>query len=143
MSTPRTPRVTVVTTATGLTTGRGDAWRITDDDESATRVTLAVSRLEIAEGAEAATVTVTARHNGAGGADPIPVAMSVSGITAEAEDFAPVADFTLTIPAGAMSAEAQFVLDPEADDLDEPNETLAVRGVAGRTDGGAGHVDHY
>ena len=29
-----------------------------------------------------------------------------------------------------MSAEAQFVLDPEADDLDEPNETLAVRGVA-------------
>ena len=121
--------VTVVTTATGLTQGEATL-RITDDDESATRVTLAVSRLEIAEGAEAATVTVTARHNGAAVADPIPVAMSVSGITAEAEDFAPVADFTLTIPAGAMSAEAQFVLDPAADDLDEPNETLAVRGVA-------------
>ena len=122
--------VTVVTTATGLTQGEATL-RITDDDESATRVTLAVSRLEIAEGAEAATVTVTARHNGAAVADPIPVAMSVSGVTAEAEDFAPVADFTLTIPAGAMSAEAQFVLDPAADDLDEPNETLAVRGVAG------------
>ena len=121
--------VTVVTTATGLTQGEATL-RIKDDDESATRVTLAVSRLEIAEGAEAAAVTVTARHNGAGGADPIPVAMSVSGVTAEAEDFAPVAPFTLTIPAGAMSAEAQFVLDPEADDLDEPNETLAVRGVA-------------
>ena len=121
--------VTVVTTATGLTQGEATL-RITDDEESATRVTLAASRLEIAEGAEAATVTVTARHNGAAVADPIPVAMSVSGVTAEAEDFAPVADFTLTIPAGAMSAEAQFVLDPEADDLDEPNETLAVRGVA-------------
>ncbi len=121
--------VTVVTTATGLTQGEATL-RITDDDESATRVTLAVSRLEIAEGAEAATVTVTARHNGAAVADPTPVAMSVSGVTAEAEDFAPVADFTLTIPAGAMSAEAQFVLDPEADDLDETNETLAVRGVA-------------
>ena len=63
--------VTVVTTATGLTQGEATL-RITDDDESATRVTLAVSRLEIAEGAEAATVTVTARHNGAAVADPIP-----------------------------------------------------------------------
>ena len=56
--------------------------------------------------------------------------MSVSGVAAEAEEFVPVADFTLTILAGAMSAEAQFVLGPEPDDLDEPNETLAVRGVA-------------
>ena len=55
--------------------------------------------------------------------------MSVAAGTASADDFAAVADFTLTIPALATSATAEFTLIPVDDDVAEGNETVTVSGT--------------
>ena len=65
------------------------------------------------------------------------VTVEVAGGTATvADDFAAVADFTITIPAGMGSASGTFDLTPVADSADEGDETVAVGGTAaqGETD---------
>ena len=121
--------LTVTATAAGLEPAQA-ALRIVDDDEGPSRVVLSVSEEEVGEGGGPTTVTLTARHDGAAGIAPLPVAVSVAGVGADAGDFAQIDDFTLEIPAGATSAERQLVLHPVADALDEPDETIAVRGTA-------------
>ena len=102
---------------------------ITDDDPASTRVTLALNPDVVAEGAAATTVTVTATLNESARPDPTVVALSVAGTTADADDFAAVAPFELTIPAGSLTGTATFRLEPEDDEVAEGLETLSVGGT--------------
>ena len=52
-----------------------------------------------------------------------------SGTATEGTDFASVADFTITIPAGSASATGTFTLDPTEDAIDEgAGETVSIDG---------------
>ncbi len=82
------------------------------------------------EDAGATTVTVTGALDGAVRISDTEVRVSVSAGTASADDFAAVADFTLTIPAGQSSGTVTFTLSPVDDSLDEDAETVSVGGAA-------------
>ena len=89
-------------------------------------VALAVSPAEVPEGGGAAEVTVTAVLEAAREA-PTQIVVAVSGGTAEAAtDFAPVPEFTVTIPAGETHATGTFTFAPVDDAVDEDDETLTV-----------------
>ena len=107
---------------------------LTDDDTASTRIDLSVDRLRFTETSPAATVTVTAILDGSSRTTETRVRVSVMGGTADAGDFAPVASFTLTIPATQTRGEATFTLEPLADNLLEGDETIVVSG--GVTAGG-------
>ena len=107
---------------------------LTDDDTASTRIDLSVDRLRFTETSPAATVTVTAILDGGSRTTETRVRVSVMGGTADAGDFAPVASFTLTIPATQTRGEATFTLEPFADNLLEGDETIVVSG--GVTAGG-------
>ena len=104
---------------------------ITDNDGAPTGITLTVDPVSVPEGANATTVTVTAAVNGGSAyaaAKTVTVAVS-SGTAVEGTDFASVADFAITIPAGKASAAGTFTLDPTDDAIDEgAGETVAVTG---------------
>ena len=97
------------------------------DDEA--RVTLAVSPAEVPEGGGAAEVAVTAALEAAL-ERATEIAVAVSGGTAEAgADFAPVPEFTVTVPAGATEGTGTFALAPVDDAVDEgAGETVTVGG---------------
>ena len=86
----------------------------------------------VSEAAGPTTVVVTATllPNGVLPADvDVVVAVSGSG-DAEAVDFTPVANFVITVPAGAVSATGSFLLQPEDDQLNEATEVLTLAGTA-------------
>ena len=115
----------------GIEQPDAETLEITDDEASSTEVLLTVSPAGVAENAtgNARTVTVTATLNGAPRATQVPVTVSVAGDTATATtDFAPVSDFMVTIEANATSASNTFTLIPVDDNIDEPDETLAITG---------------
>ena len=102
--------------------------RIADDDPMP-RIRLAVVAPPggvVVEDGGPAVVTLTGRLEGAARSAPTMAELSVTGLTAGDADFAPVADFPLTIAAGATVAAAAFTLTPVADALHEPDETLTV-----------------
>ena len=102
--------------------------RIADDDPMP-RIRLAVVAPPggvVVEDGGPAVVTLTGRLEGAARSAPTMAELSVAGLTAGDADFAPVADFPLTIAAGATVAAAAFTLTPVADALHEPDETLTV-----------------
>ena len=104
---------------------------ITDNDSASTAITLSVSPEGVPEGVGASgwTVTVTAELDGAARAQDTEVAVTVSAGTASLNtDFAPVNNLTVTIRADAKSGSATFTLVPVDDDIDEPDETVRVRG---------------
>ncbi len=110
---------------------------ITDDDETETSVTLTVSPESVSEGAPAEdqAVTVTAAFAAAARTEETEVRVSVrAGTARQGTDFAAVSDFVLTIPAGMTSGEQAFTLAPVDDNLDEPDETVVVRGRASGLD---------
>ena len=99
---------------------------------SETMVTLTLSPRRIAEGATGAarTVTVTGTLEGEPLDENAVVTLSVSGGSASAgDDFAAVANFRLTIPAGEKTGEASFTLAPVDDDVDEADESVLVTGT--------------
>ena len=102
---------------------------LTDDDTASTRIDLSVDRLRFTETSPADTVTVTAILDGSSRTTETRVRVSVMGGTADAGDFAPVASFTLTIPATQTRGEATFTLEPLADNLLEGDETIVVSGA--------------
>ena len=102
---------------------------LTDDDTASTRIDLSVDRLRFTETSPAAMVTVTAILDGGSRTTETRVRVSVMGGTADAGDFAPVASFTLTIPATQTRGEATFTLEPLADNLFEGDETIVVSGM--------------
>ena len=102
---------------------------IRDDDTH--RIALSWTPTEIDEsGGEE--VTVTATLIGGARSEDTPVGVSIGpGTATEGTDFAAVADFNLTIAAGATSASGGFTLVPVDDILVEDDETVAISGTAG------------
>ncbi len=129
-------RVTVsgmVTNTQGSTGPAPQTLTINDDEVSATGMTLTVSPDEVAEDAtgNARTVTATATLDGGVHSTDTAVRISVAGGTATAgTDFGAVPAFTITIPANAASGAETFTLIPVDDNIDEPDETVTVRGTA-------------
>ena len=111
---------------------------VLDSTDPATGVRLTVDRTRIGEGAGATQVTVQATTEGAPLASAVAVAVTVGPGTgsgaASATDFsASPAAFTLTIPAGASLASRSFTLTPDADGVDEDDETVSIAGTTTAT----------
>ena len=106
---------------------------VTDNDAAPTSITLTVNDNSVAEDDGATIVTVTATVDGATRfAEATTVTVSVAGSgTATAVDFAAVANFDITIAAGAASANNTFTLTPTNDSVDETDETVTVSGTSG------------
>ena len=123
----------------------GVSVRVIDDETASTGVTLNIPEIDVEgggarllggalvveEGAAPVSVTLSASLDGAPRRTDtdftIEVGRSGDGAT-EGTDYAAVPDLTLTIAAGDTSGSAGFVLTPLDDDIDEPDETLSVRG---------------
>ena len=104
---------------------------VADDETASTAVELTVSVEQVAEGAGATSVTVTGTLNGASRATATTVMVSVGASGDDATpvaDYAPVADFPLTIDAGLTRGAATFTLTSVDDDRDEEDEALTVAG---------------
>ena len=105
---------------------------VTDDSTASTTIELTVSIVDVEEGAGATSVTVTGTLNEASRLSATVVTVSV-GVTADAAtvgtDYAPVAQFPLTIDEELTSGTATFTLTPADDDLDEDDEALTVSGT--------------
>ncbi len=115
---------------------------IRNDDHAALQVkeiALSVSPATVAENiaaAQAIAVTATVA-SGIPYAEAKTVTISVGSAddTATAgDDYAAVTSFQITIAAGALSGNSSFILKPINDNLDEPDETLTVRGTSGDLD---------
>ena len=102
---------------------------VDDDDQASRAVTLSVSPERVDEAAGSQPVTVTAELDGATRASATDIAVTVTGATAAATDFAPVAGFTLTIPALEARATEIFSFAPDNDSQDEGDETVTVGGT--------------
>ena len=102
---------------------------VDDDDQASRAVRLSVSPERVDEAAGSQTVTVTAELDGATRASATDIAVTVTGATAAATDFAPVAGFTLTIPALEARATEIFSFAPDNDSQDEGDETVTVGGT--------------
>ena len=116
----------------GVTGPDSQTLTITDDDAASTTLTLSVVPASIPENATGGDriVTVTAALDGSARSADTEVSVSVAAGTATlATDFAVVSDFTITIPAGMTSEMGTFTLVPVDDIIDEPDETVAVRGT--------------
>ncbi len=103
-----------------------------DNETASTAVALTMNPTAVAEEATATTVTVTGTLDGAPRTDVTTVTVLVGATddaATEGTDYATVADFTLTIPAGQTSGTAMFTLTPTDDDIDEDDETLSVTGT--------------
>ena len=108
------------------------------DDDATTGIELSVAPDEVAEGAGAIEIMVTAALLGStrGTSTELTVTVAGSGVE-EAVGFTAVADFGLTIAAESATGTATFTLTPDDDALDEDDETVTVSGtvpaVAGLT----------
>ena len=104
---------------------------LADDDATSTEIVLAAVPTRVSEGAGATEVAVTATLDGGARtvATAVAVAVAASG-DADAVDFAPVAGFGITIPAGATQGGATFTLEPVQDQVDEADETLRLTGTS-------------
>ncbi len=97
-----------------------------------TEVVLSLDTASVAEEGGAKTVAVTGMLNRAGrpAATTVTVEVGAAGDTAtEGTDYAAVDALTLTIPAYAASGTVRFTLTPMNDRINEPAESLTVRGA--------------
>ncbi len=119
--------VITIASTSSLVTGT-DVISLIDDDPPPTGISLDVSPNVAQEDEGTQTFNVVATVNGSttyGHAQTIPI--SVQGtLVPNAVDFAPISDFTLTIPAEQVSGSATFTLTPEDDTVDETDETITV-----------------
>ena len=106
-----------------------------DGDQALANIALTLSPTSVSEGGGSQMVRVIATT-----ADNLPntaataVLVTVAGATASSTDFAAVHDFTIALPANALSAANTFRLAPITDYSNEPTETITVSGTApGRT----------
>ena len=99
---------------------------------NAASIALATGRTSVSERDGSTQVSVTAKLvPGSVASAAIDVTVRVRGSgNAEAVDWEPIGDFTITIPAGATSAAGTFLLKPENDQADEADETLTLSGSA-------------
>ncbi len=107
---------------------------IDDETREPTSVTLSVDMDSVGEGAGATQVTVTATVDGDDRfLTDRTVMVSVGGdddTATKGADYQAVADFPVTLAAGAASGSAAFTLTPIEDTDFEGNETIAVNGAA-------------
>ncbi len=109
---------------------------ITDTDTAPTVIVLGLSQADANEGASP-TVTVTATLSPASVTLAVDTTVSVAvgdseDSATEGTDYTPVADFTVTIKAGAASGTGSFVLTVTEDvETEDPPETVTVSGAAG------------
>ena len=102
---------------------------VKDDEMESTEVSLSVEPALVPEGAAATPIVATAKLNGGSRDGNLDVSVLVeAGSAAEEEDYAAVAPFTITIPAGAVSGSETITLVPTQDSVDEPDETIALLG---------------
>ena len=107
----------------------GAALGLADGDRSAAAARLSVRPAAIREDAGATAVTVRAELDGTASATRRVLTVAVGGGTgtaASGEDYAAVAEFGLTIVAGATSGTAAFTLTPTDDGAAEGFETVSV-----------------
>ncbi len=114
--------------------GEGEATgTITDDDAAPAAATLSVSPDRVAEDAGATPITVTATLAGGSRFATVQTVAVTVGEEADAAvsgtDYAPVATFNVTVPAGAASGSETFTLTPTDDSVDEGDEALTVAGA--------------
>ena len=109
---------------------------ITDDDTLSTSWTLSAVPSTVTEVSGTTAVKVTATRAGtATAATTTTLSISVAGVTAAAgTDFEVVTDFEITVATGATSGEASFNLVVIDDNVDESDETVAVRGTLAGSD---------
>ena len=127
-----TEEITVRGIARGLTVADATL-TLNDDDQASTAVALSLSPASVPEDGGAASVEVTATLDGAAGAQPTAVNVTVgrSGDSAASgRDYDTVAGFVVTIPAGQTSGSASFTLTPTDDQIAEGPEEITVRGTA-------------
>ncbi len=102
---------------------------VTDDDAAPAGITLTTDVPSVSEGDNARQITVTATPVGTrfGTAQTLTVQVGAGGDSATARtDYVAVADFTITIPAGAAGASATFTLQPREDLVYEGEESITV-----------------
>ncbi|MXZ99501.1 MAG: hypothetical protein F4Z23_10760, partial [Acidimicrobiaceae bacterium] len=101
---------------------------ITDDDDAPSAIALSLSPVQIIEGDGPSAVTVTATVQGAtrfGVARTVSVSASRTSGTVDVEE---VTSFTITIPAGAQSAEAAVTVTPTNDQVAKQNAVVTFAG---------------
>ena len=120
--------LTVAGTSPGLVV-HGTAVTLAEDDHTEIAMTVDPPQWNEGDGPTTVTVTLTLTSQTVRFPYAKTVAVSVheSGVE-PAVDFAPVASFTITIPAGARSASHEFTLTPENDTLVEIAELITVVG---------------
>ena len=123
-------------TVSGEVSGLPVVWTkltLADDDEASMAVQYSLHPDFVWEGGGPVAVEVTAALDGGAGLDETVVTVSVGApgdTAASGTDYQAVPDFTLTIPAGAMSAKGSFTVVPRNDVLAEGTETITVSGSA-------------
>ena len=127
---------TLVVTLTGARTDKGVVTAAATPAETqildlSSMLSLTLDPAEVAEGAGATEVTVTASLDAEARTAATEVTVSVAGDTAtEGTDFTAVDGFTVTIPAMQTSATTTFTFIPIQDDTVEGAETVTVSGSA-------------
>ena len=124
--------IAVTGSATGLTVHAATDVTLTDDD-GAPAVNLTLSPASVGEADGATTVTVTAAFSNSStyaGDTTVTVSVGASGTATAGTDFGTVQSFDVTIPAGATSGTADFIITPTDDTVVEGNETIGVAGSA-------------
>ncbi|MYJ63438.1 MAG: hypothetical protein F4095_14125, partial [Acidimicrobiia bacterium] len=127
-----------VSGASGSLTVNSETIALNDDDPGPTDFTVSVSPTAAhAEDAGAVSYTVTVQYRGTGfhsySVDTT-VTVSVAGSgSSDVVDFAPVADFDITIPKNTMQGTGSFTLTPTDDAVDELDETVTVSGDSAKS----------
>ena len=109
---------------------------VTPSSTLSTEVRLSLDTETVMEGDNGKSVTLTGMLNRSArpAATAVTVEVGTSGDTAtEGTDYAAVDDLTLTIPAYTTGITARFTLTPMHDRIDEPDESLTVRGSTSAT----------
>ena len=127
----RSTTITHRPSGAGYSTVESVGVTVTDDDAAPSGITLTVQPTAVAEDVPA-TITVTATPDGNrfGTTQTVSVTVGASSDSAtEGTDYAAVADFTVTIPAGAEYGARVFTLSPIDDQDFEGDETITVSGT--------------
>ncbi len=111
-------------------TGPSEQMLTITNEDRATEITLEVTpSVDVSEDVGSTQITVTATMDRARSTDTA-VTLSVdSGTATLGTDFAPVPPTLLTIPANQTEGTGRFTFTPNVDNLDEPVETVEVRGA--------------
>ncbi len=106
---------------------RGARVSILDDDLPPTGIVLSVNRSTVQENLGGQALQVTAEIQGNRRSTKTVVSLATANGTAHSTDYRP-SQGLLTIPAGARTGSAPFLVEPIDDQLDEDDETLSIGG---------------